>query len=83
MQALKIVCHDGSEFVCGSYDELTAFMYNYRRANAERIRKEFPKARGIVERVDIIEMSEEEYHSIPASSESALYFNGIDVTDPA
>lgn len=74
MKVFKIVTHDGKEFVCKNVDELYLFTANYRRLEVERIKRDFPQKQLLVDHVEIMEMTNEEYAKIPASTESVKYF---------
>lgn len=79
MKVFEIVCHDGKRFMCKEQEELENFVENYRRLEGDRIRREFPKKQFLVDHVETIEIDEEDYISMPASTESVAYFNGLEV----
>lgn len=77
MTVFEIVCHDGKRFLCKEDEELRGFVKNYRRLEEERLRREFPDKRFLVDHVKVIEMDEVEYVRSPASTESAAYFGAL------
>lgn len=76
MKVLIIITHDEGEFVCeAKKDIVDTFLANYRKKNEGRL-----KALGhtqIIPEIREEEMSQEEYDSVPATSTSSMYFNGI------
>ena len=76
MKGLKIICHDGQEFTCENMEELRTFTSNYRRLEGERIEREFPGKAFLIDHVEAIEMTEDEYQQIPATVDSNRYFRG-------
>jgi hypothetical protein len=67
IEVLQIVV-DGKKFSCRTYDDFGVFVRNYY--------KEHP---GAAIQMTVEKMTEAEYNKIPASVESAKYFNGIDI----
>ena len=79
MKVLRFITHDGEEFICKATKENhDTFLKNYRTDNMERL-----KAIGhttLIPEIREEEMSEDEYNNGPVSFESAMYFNGIDLS---
>ena len=76
MKVAKIVTHDQKTFFCQTVGELKRFLSNYRADEEERLEREFPDKQFLVDHVETVEMTEEEYQNIPATTESACYFRG-------
>ena len=74
MKALKIVCHDGKEFMCKEERELRTFLWNYRQLEGEKIKRKFPGKQFLVDHIETIEIDERDYMATPASTESIRYF---------
>jgi len=74
MKVVKIVTHDGVVFYCSSQEELDRFMWNYWKAERERLIREYPDMQFLVDRMEFMEMSEEEYFKIYPSVDSMRYF---------
>lgn len=68
MRVAKIVCHDGQEFFCRSQEKLSAFIKTYRERNEDRIRRDYLKEQFLVHHIEAIEMTEEEYNTISATT---------------
>ena len=77
MTVFEIVCHDGKKFLCKEDEELRRFIGNYRRLEGERLKREFPDEQFLVSCVRVIEMDEDKYKKLPASTESAAYFGAL------
>jgi uncharacterized protein YcbK (DUF882 family) len=76
MKVAKIVTHDQKTFFCQTVGGLKRFLSNYRADEQERVKREFPDKQFLVDHVETVEMTEEEYQNIPATTESARYFRG-------
>ncbi len=80
MKVIKILTLDGKEFFCRTKEELETFIENYRASEGERLMLEFPTALFLVDHVEEVEMSEEEYQEIPTTSEGIKYFGSSDLS---
>ena len=72
MKVAKIRILDGSEFYTNKIEE------DYIRNFFDNVREEFKSGKrinkGVMQQIDILDMTEEEYHSIPVTSESNCLF---------
>lgn len=78
---MKIITHDNQEYFCRTPEEREIFMDNYRRLEIERLQKQFPEkliiidVMSLIDRIEIIEMTENEYSSILVDGNAVNYFN--------
>ena len=74
MKVIKIVTNDQKTFFCQTQEELARFVANYGAEERARLKRKFPSKQFLVDHVEMVEMTEEEYQDVPATTDSARYF---------
>ena len=75
---MKIITHDNQEYLCRTIEERKIFIDNYRRLEGERLQKQFPDKMSLIDRIEIIEMTENEYWSIQVDGNAVNYFEKVE-----